>query len=176
MKPTLFLLLGYPGSGKSTFGKQLSVARGIVRFSSDDIRDYMYGHSAAAHNPKNNPAVFGTIDYMAVQLLVSGQSVLYDANNNRRRDRTRRQKLAAEHGARAVVLWVQTPLEVAKAREAERAGDPNHLPIPSERYDQLVSALQEPGPNEATIVVDGLAPFAEQLRSFDEQLAALESY
>lgn len=173
--PTLFLLLGYPGSGKSTFGKQVSTARGIVRFSSDGLRDYMYGHSAAAHNPRNNPAVFGALDYVAAQLLAAGQSVLYDANNNRRRDRTRRQKRAAEYGARVVVLWVQTPLKVAKEREAERARDPNHLPIPPERYDRLASALQEPGSHEAVIAVDGLAPFSEQLRSFDEQLAALQT-
>jgi len=174
VKPTLFLLLGYPGSGKSTVSRQLAAARGMVRINSDELRDYMYGHSAEVHDPKYNPPVFGALDYVTDRLLAAGQSVLYDANNNRRRERIKHEKLAAQHSARMVVLWVNTSLDVAKQREAGRALDPNHLAIPPEIYERSARAFQEPTPEEAAIIIDGLSSADEQLRSFDTQLANLE--
>ena len=175
MKLTLFLLLGYPGSGKSTFSKQLAEARGMVRVNSDELRRYMFKNVEAIRNPANNPAVFGALDYATEQLLAIGRSVIYDANYNRRSDRKDSEKLAAKHSADTVILWVKTPVETARKREAERVlEDADILRIPPERYEQLINALQEPRPTEKVIVVYGLAPFEEQLRSFDEQLAALE--
>jgi len=171
MRQTLFLLLGYPGSGKSTFSKQLSTVRDIIRVNSDELRRYMYDDIEAIRNTKNNPAVFGALDYVTEQLLSAGKSVLYDANNNRRRDRIASQKLAAKYDADIIIIWVKTPLETAKQREGERALEKNYVRIPAERYKQLIERLQEPEASERVIVIDGLLPFAEQLQSFDAQLA-----
>jgi predicted kinase len=173
MKPVLFLLLGYPGSGKSTFARQLSAQTNSIRLNSDELRDYMYGHRPEVHDPKNNPAVFGALDYMAAQLLAAGQSVLYDANNNRYREREKHQKLAAEHGAVTVVLWVNTPLDIAKQRELQRRQDPNHLAIPDALYNRIAGALEEPRTTERAIIVDGQTAFADQLQAFTVQLADL---
>ena len=146
--------------------------RSMVRVNSDEIKKYMF-EDAGAHNPANNPPVFGALDYVTEKLLGAGKAVLYDANNNRLSDRAKHQKLAETQGAQTVVLWVKTPLEIAQQRDAGRADVPGYLPIPPERYVQIVHALEEPMPEERVIVVDGLASFEEQLHSFDEQLAAL---
>jgi predicted kinase len=172
-RPTLFLLLGYPGSGKSTFSKQLCAAEEFVRINSDELRDYMYGHSAEAHNPKHNPPVFGALDYMAAQLLKAGRSVMYDANNNRRRERIKHEQLAADSGAKMVVLWVRVPVEVARQRELRRQQDPQHLPISAELYGRMAAALQEPQPDEVAIAIDGAASFADQLQAFSAQMKTI---
>jgi predicted kinase len=175
MKPMFFLLLGYPGSGKSTFARQLSARMGYIRVNSDELRDYMYGHRAEVHDPKNNPAVFGALDYMAAQLLAVGHSVVYDANNNRHRDRIKHQKLAAQYGAETVVLWVKAPLEVARQRELQRQQNPDHLAIPADLYERIAGALEEPLPTEKAIMVDGQDAFSDQLQAFTTQLAGLGS-
>ena len=59
MNLTLFMMLGYPGSGKTTFARQLAETYGMVRISSDDLRPYMYKDVAAIRDTRNNPLVFG---------------------------------------------------------------------------------------------------------------------
>ena len=173
MKPTVFLMLGFPGSGKSTFARQLAEARTIIRISSDDIRPYMYTTTLAIRDIRNNPAVFGALDYVVGKLLTARMSVIYDANFNRRKDRKAHRLCAQRADARTILIWMKTPLEVAREREAGRATAGESLAIPSERYQQLVDRLQEPESEETVMTIDGLAPFEEQLRSFDEQLRRL---
>lgn len=175
MRPTLFLMLGYPGSGKSTFARQLAEAEGLSRISSDDIRPYMYAAEKAVRNPRNNPAVFGALDYVAEKLLAAGLSTIYDANFNRRKDREKHRLYAEKIGARTVVLWIKTPLETARRRETVRAAAGESLAIPPERYRQLVDSLQEPAAGEDVVAIDGLAPFEKQLQMFNGQLAELEA-
>ncbi|HSX42648.1 MAG TPA: ATP-binding protein [Candidatus Saccharimonadales bacterium] len=174
MKTTLFLLLGYPGSGKSTFSQELEAARDLTRVNSDDLRRYMFEHIEQIHDPANNPAVFGALDYVTERLLQAGRSVLYDANNNRRAERSKHQKIAELAGARMVVLWVRSPLETAWLRNQQRTPENGYPAIPRKRYDQIVHALEVPTDNEKAVIISGLEPFEVQLASFDVQLEAVE--
>lgn len=176
MKPTLFLLLGYPGSGKSTFSRQLAASEDIVRVNSDELRTYMFADTEQIHNPGNNTAVFGALDYVTERLLKANCSVIFDANNNRIKDRAKHERLAADCGAQTVVLWVKTPLEVARLRDKERESIPGYTPIPPKRYDEIVAALQVPIGEEKVIAIDGLVSFEEQLASFRAQMASVEQF
>ena len=42
-KPTLFCLCGLPASGKSTYAKELSKKENATIYSSDAIREELYG-------------------------------------------------------------------------------------------------------------------------------------
>lgn len=168
MNLTLFLLLGYPGAGKSTVSRGLAERFGLTRINSDDLRRYMYDNVEAIRNTHNNPAVFGALDYVAEKLLAAGQSVIYDANNNRRKDRIDAGKLAAKYDARPVIIWIRTPLDVAKARNDGRTPDEGYGRIPEARYTQLVANLQEPMADETVIELDGLSAPGEQVQAFED--------
>jgi predicted kinase len=168
MKLTLFLLLGYPGAGKSTLSKQLVKHYGFVWVNTDEIRPYMYDNTEDIRNPQNNPAVFGAIDYATEKLLSAGLSVLYDANNNKLFYRVAVERLAAKYDAETVIIWVRTPLESSRERNDNRAPDAGYGRIPEERYNQLVRNLQEPTADEHVIEIDGLSEPDEQVRSFGE--------
>ncbi len=170
MEQTLFLMYGYPGSGKSTFSRQLSGVRDISRVSSDELRARMWSDVEAGRDPKSAPVIFGAVSYMAERLLEAGRSVLYDINCNKH---DQRMTAADAYKVRTIVIWVQTSAQDARAREASRLSDPNYTAIPQQRYDELVHDMEDPGEDEIVIHIDGSVPFEAQLSAFDEQLERL---
>lgn len=173
MNTTLFLMLGFSGSGKTTIAKMISQELGIPRISSDGIRRKMFNRVEDVKNAKLNPHVFGALDYAAEANLQLGISVIYDANNNRIAERAKSRAIADSCNAKTIIVWVKTPLAIAKKRELGRRADPNHLHAPEDYHDRLAAALQEPLAHELVIIIDGLAPAAEQLKSFKQQLGQI---
>jgi predicted kinase len=173
MKQALFLMLGYPGSGKSTFATNLARKINAVHLRSDILREWMFKNKAERVDMKNNDFVYGAMDYAAHEVLKAGYSVVYDANNNRINKRSQSSKIAGEFNLETIIIWVQTPIEVAKERELQRQKDPNYLAIPEANYARLVSALQAPTKNEKAILINGLESFNEQYTSFEAQVNTL---
>ena len=175
MKQHLFLMLGYPGAGKSYFARQLAEAIRAVRLNGDGARHLMFDKEETQRNPANNPIVFGALDYAAQQILTAGYSVVIDASHNRKQDRIGKAQLGAAFGIRPILVWVQVPVDMARERQETRERLPDQPLVPPARFEQLVSNLQPPEALEPYIIVDGLAPFAEQLASFRRQLANIEA-
>ncbi len=169
MKQALFLTLGYPGSGKSTFAKQLATKIGAVRLNSDELRRTIFTDIKDIRNPINNPFVFGGLDYATHQVLQAGYGVIYDANNNHLAHRQKGEEIASQLGLPTIVLWVQAPLDIARQREASRAAAKEMIHIPPERYQQLIDSLEAPVADEQCITIDGLQTFDEQFASFQAQ-------
>src|SRR5215213_4896343 len=168
MQQRLFLMLGYPGSGKSTFAKLLASQTGAVRINSDEIRRRMFAKVDDIKNPGLNPYVFGALDYAAEAILRAGYSAIYDANNNRLSERDKSRAIADQFAVPTIVVWIKTPLEVAKQREVERQKEGNYLAIPEARYNHIAGALEKPYPHERVIAIDGQLTADEQIISFAE--------
>ena len=84
-RPTLILLVGPPGAGKTTYAeKYISQNDNTVYLSSDEIRKERWGIEAIQGN---NNEIFGRMQAMAVDGLNSGYDVIYDATNMTRKDR-----------------------------------------------------------------------------------------
>lgn len=84
-RPTLILLCGIPGSGKTTYAeKYIEEHPGTVHLSSDKIRKELHGDESIQDNPGE---VFGIMQKRAIVGLDFGYSVLYDATNMTRKDR-----------------------------------------------------------------------------------------
>lgn len=87
MEPTLFFLCGLPGSGKSTFAKQLQQEEDAMIFSSDKIREEMYGTDPDSletyniHSKEANAKVFTELNKQIKEALLNGHNVVYDATN-----------------------------------------------------------------------------------------------
>jgi hypothetical protein len=130
----------------------------------------MWSDVGEGRDPKSAPVVFGAVSYMTERLLEAGRSAMYDINCNKH---DQRMTAAGVYKVRTIVVWVQTSVEAARARETGRLSDPNYTAIPQERYDELVSDMEDPSADEIVIRIDGLASFEAQLSAFDEQLKEL---
>jgi predicted kinase len=82
---TFVCMVGIPASGKSTYVKQYEQL-GYVVFSSDVIRERLYGDSKIQGDPKE---VFSTLSLLIQQTLGVNKSCILDATNINRRLRTR---------------------------------------------------------------------------------------
>ena len=81
--PTLMMLVGIAGSGKSTYAKSLSKYYTI--HSSDDLREEMFG-DVNENSRESNAKLFDELHRSIKEDLKSGKDVIYDATNlNRKR-------------------------------------------------------------------------------------------
>jgi len=85
-RPTLILLVGIPGSGKTTYAeKYIKEHPNTIHLSSDKIRAELWGDEVTQGD---NNEVFSLMQSRAIEALNNGQSVVYDATNITRKDRS----------------------------------------------------------------------------------------
>ncbi|MDX2267428.1 MAG: AAA family ATPase [Bryobacter sp.] len=114
--PTVQILIGLPGSGKSTWAAGQT---GAVVLSSDATRILLCGDET---NQTIHGAVFRTLRFVLRERLRLAQPrTIIDATNLRRRDRKPFLAIAAQFGARAEAIVFAPPLEVVLTRNAQRS-------------------------------------------------------
>ena len=121
-RPKILLLMGLPGSGKTTYAKEL-VSDGWVRSSKDDLRSMMDNGKWSKGNEKR---VLRLRDQIIRDAVNSGSNVVVDDTNFEDRHRDHISALAEECGADFEVLFIDTPLEECISRNENRA---NKVPL-----------------------------------------------
>lgn len=135
-RPTLILLVGIPGSGKTTYAKKyIEEHPGTVHLTSDGIRKELHGDESIQDNPGE---VFAIMQKRAIAGLDFGYSVIYDATNITRKDR------AGIIGAcpkfakiECHIVWAQ--IEVCIERDAARKRT-----VGKEVIDRMLKRFQAP--------------------------------
>ena len=154
-KPVLFLMLGNPGAGKTTAGKHIAELTGAIQLSSDQIRIQMF--SKPTFSQHEHDRLYKAIDKQTEDLLRQGISVIYDANLNRYQHRKDKYDSCKRTGAQAVLIWRQTPRDIAKKRATHLERE--HLIPPNETaekmFERITSVIEKPKPSEKPVILKG---------------------
>lgn len=111
----IVILVGLPGSGKSTYLDQL----GVTGLSSDAIRLLL---ADDVTDQTIHGQVFSTLRYLVRQRLAIGRPVTYvDATHLTPGERLPYVKIAQKYGCRIEALFFDVPLEVCLERNRDRA-------------------------------------------------------
>lgn len=116
--PSLVILIGLPGSGKSHFARQLLKRYPAAILDSDALRGVLY--ESPQHTARENARLFPAIHVLTRRLLERGVPVVLDATNLKEANRKPLYRLAEEAGARLVIVRLRAPFAVMRARLAQR--------------------------------------------------------
>lgn len=150
--PTLFLMLGYPGAGKTTAAEHIARLTGAVLLTSDKIRLELF--PKPTFSAEEHAKLYAAIDQRTEQLLKGGSSVIYDANLNRYEHRKEKYNICSRTGAKPILVWRQTPRSIAKIRATDESR--NHLVPTNETSDHMferIAAIIEPPHADENVVV-----------------------
>ena len=140
---TLFIPVGIPGCGKSTFARSLD---GIIAVSTDEIREAL---CKDVNDQSKNDEVFATFHKMIEVFLGDGISVYADATNLTSQSRDRLRIIAKEAGAKThVILFRNLEQAIRRNAERDRVVPADVMLRMIEKYERSVSALR------ATMIYD----------------------
>lgn len=154
-QPTLFMMFGYPGAGKTTTAEVIQKLTGAKHLSSDALRLELF--PKPTYSQEEHDAVYTTLNQQAEKLLSEGKSVIYDANLNRYEFRLEKYMLCERANAKAVLFWVQAPRELARERAVLRG---HHHLVPKDEtfetmFDRVTGVIEVPREDEPVYIIDG---------------------
>lgn len=139
--PTLYILIGVPGSGKSTYAEELyqKSERGIALVSSDCIRKSLYGNESCQDNPKK---VFTLAHKIIVDQLEHGFDVIFDATNiyaNNRKDLILKVCFEVTKPVRFIAVYFDTPISECIKRQ-----DLRERKVPTKVIEKMGRQIDKP--------------------------------
>jgi predicted kinase len=151
----LFLLIGLPGSGKSTFAKQLMTeCPQMPLISTDGIRGQLFG-SQALQGPWL--LIWQEVERQFRQATSTANTAIFDATNTQRRHRREVIALARELGFTQILgIWVDTPVWLCLARNKRRSRQ-----VPEEIILRMHRQLRD-APPSLEEGLDGLIRLSEK--------------
>ena len=132
-RPTLWVVCGMPGSGKSTISRELSKEFGIKTFNSDVIRKELFGMKP--NNPADMPfgkgiyskgasrLTYGKLLLLAGEEIEKGNSAVLDATYSNEHHRDEALRMAKDKDVNIVFVECVLKEELTKKRLSNRKDD-----------------------------------------------------
>jgi len=149
MNNTLYIAVGLPGSGKSTYAKNFIKDKDIEYLSSDELRA-VYGKSE--EDQTVTPLVFGHIKRKVDEFLKDGKNVLVDATSVNRKERRDYINTAKKYSAKVVVLVFKMDRQGLIDRNKKR-GEQGGRVVPDWVIDKMLAKFEEPSYDEGIDVM-----------------------
>lgn len=152
---TVHLLCGRPGSGKTTFARELEETHKAMRYTYDEWMVQLYGRSPPADQFE---ALFNRVSNLiwriATRNLALGTDVILDKGFWYKRDRENVRQAAAAIGAESKLYFLDAPIDVLRKRILTRSkGDQNYLWINDQAFTEFINRFEPPGDDEDFILV-----------------------
>src|SRR5215471_499331 len=159
--PCLIVLVGPPGSGKSTWAKQNGC--GAVHVSQDDLIDAI---SPDGFEHVYRPIYAAAEDAAAQTALERGHTVIVDRTNRTREHRHRWLAIAGEADCPAIAVTMRASFPLCRQRNRCRQ---DKRRLAEERMDRMVAAFEPVQMEEGfTAVFDDSATISEILESLQK--------
>ena len=113
---TLYMLKGLPGSGKTTYAKQMAVM-GVKRINRDELRTMV---DDGVYNAENERLIRLFATTLVLKSLKQGNDTVIDNTNLKPTDELEWRTLAFQVGAKFVKIEMETTLEECIRRDALR--------------------------------------------------------
>ncbi len=115
---TIYVMVGIPGSGKSTYAMKLQ-NEGAVRVSLDDIRNKLFEETGS----KTESKVFSEGLKQMKKALDEGKDIVCDSTNVTPEKRKSYFKVAKQYDAKIVAVFVNTDKKECLERNSKREGN-----------------------------------------------------
>ena len=134
-----YVMIGMPGSGKSTYASNLAKKTGAVLLSTDDIAFEIYGHN----NFRNGKEVFKELRRRALIAVGEGKDVIFDCTNLSISARRKRIMFGKLNHCKVIGIYINTPFEECLKRNASRERQ-----LTTKRMHEVYADLVEPSKDE----------------------------
>ena len=187
----LIMMVGIPGSGKTTFAARLTKVLGAYRFNMDLLRGELFGTAnrreqiqyehdqTAGLNPEDTwhwniehaRQINQAYDKQLSSYLKTNQSIVIDYSCDSLHKRDYLRYMAKKNGVFPIVAWMQIPIEVAIQRATHRELRDDSFPFNNEdsarkEIECCLNNLDSPQSQEHSALIDGQADFNQQLSNF----------
>ena len=150
---TVHLLCGRPGSGKTTFARELEEMHKAMRYTYDEWMIQLYGRS-----PEQFEALFNRVSNLiwriATRNLALGTDVILDKGFWYKRDRENVRQAAAAIGAESKLYFLDAPIDVLRKRILTRSkSDQDALWINDQAFIEFINRFEPPSDDEDFILI-----------------------
>ncbi len=163
-RPSLLVMAGLSGSGKTWLATRLAAACDAFHVRSDIERKRLAGlgpldtsdspPDGGIYTQAFNERTYARLQQCVESCLAGNESVLVDAANLRRHEREDFLQVAARHGAAATIVHCTAPLDERKARVARRRESAMDASEATEALLERQPAFWEPlGPAEGAVAI-----------------------
>ena len=122
-QPTIIVVSGLPGTGKSYFCRRLAERLPFLILESDALRKQLF--QAPTYSIEESTHLFRAIYQLIEDLLKKGIPIIVDATNLEERHREHLYNIAERLSARLILVSVQAPPELVEKRLKKRMARKN---------------------------------------------------
>jgi predicted kinase len=150
-KPLAHIVIGFIGSGKTTFARQLEQETGAVRFTKDEWMVRLFGNTPPKDKFEeydNRMASLATDT--ALKCLTAGIDVIIDEGFWVKEQRDEIRGKVKDVGAIPKLYYIEVPFEIMKERTLKRSKKPpvDSYIIDEESFNHYWKLFQPPGKDE----------------------------
>lgn len=158
--PHAIIMMGIPGSGKSTFAERFAET-----FQAPIVN--VTGVMREADLAADQAAVVGAA--LLKEVLKSKRTFIYEGETHSFDLRTAFVKDLTKKGFKPLIVWVQTDTTESRRRAVKPY--PKGSGLTDDEFDQIIDQFEPPEGKEKYVVVSGKHTFATQLKIVLKQLA-----
>ena len=152
---TVYLICGFIGAGKTTFAKMLEKKTGAVRIVKDEWSIRLIGNDPTIDGYEEwDHKICGLSRDVAFQLAEKGIDVIIDEGFWEKEQRDEMRRRADTIGAKAVMYYVETPIETIRERVVGRNNNltKDSFKMSQEMLDKYLMYWQPPREDEDYIL------------------------